>query len=70
MLLLLRGLAASGVAVTAFFMASVLPSATWPLIDATWCHIRASEEILTAWVIPRSVQADPDVLAVIWVRDE
>jgi hypothetical protein len=51
---LARGLAASGTAVIAFFMAAVLPSATWPLIDGdVWWHLRAGEEILATRTIPR-----------------
>lgn len=49
-----RGLAASGTAVIAFFVAAVLPTATWPLIDGdVWWHLRAGEEILATGVIPR-----------------
>lgn len=49
-----RGLAASGTAIIAFFMAAVLPSATWPLIDGdVWWHLRAGEEILATGVVPR-----------------
>lgn len=49
-----RGLAASGTAVIAFFVAAVLPTATWPLIDGDiWWHLRAGEEILATGVIPR-----------------
>jgi hypothetical protein len=54
MLRMARGLAASGTAVIAFFVAAVLPTATWPLIDGDiWWHLRAGEEILTTGVIPR-----------------
>ncbi len=50
-----RGLAASGIAVIAFFMAAVLPSATWPLIDGdVWWHLRAGEEILATGAVPRA----------------
>ena len=49
-----RGLAASGTAVIAFFVAAVLPTATWPLIDGdVWWHLRAGEEILATGVVPR-----------------
>jgi hypothetical protein len=49
-----RGLAASGTAVIAFFVAAVLPSATWPLIDGdVWWHLRAGEEILATGVVSR-----------------
>ncbi len=54
MLALARGLAASGTAVIAFFVAAVLPSATWPLIDGdVWWHLRAGEEILATGAVPR-----------------
>ena len=44
MLGIARGLAASGTAVIAFFVAAVLPTATWPLIDGdVWWHLRAGE---------------------------
>ena len=53
-MLLARGLAASGTAVIAFFVAAVLPSATWPLIDGdVWWHLRAGEEILATGTVPR-----------------
>lgn len=53
-MLIARGLAASGTAVIAFFMAAVLPSATWPLIDGdVWWHLRAGEEILASGAVPR-----------------
>ena len=49
-----RGLAASGTAVIAFFVAAVLPTATWPLIDGdVWWHLRAGEQILATGVVPR-----------------
>ena len=49
-----RGLAASGTAVIAFFVAAVLPTATWPLIDGdVWWHLRAGEEIRANGVVPR-----------------
>ncbi|MGH2489644.1 MAG: hypothetical protein ACRDFR_08515, partial [Candidatus Limnocylindria bacterium] len=51
---LARGLAASGTALIAFFMAAVLPSATWPLIDGdVWWHLRAGEGILATGVVAR-----------------
>jgi hypothetical protein len=54
MLAMARGLAASGTAVIAFFVAAVLPSATWPLIDGdVWWHLRAGEEILATGAVPR-----------------
>jgi hypothetical protein len=54
MLGMARGLAASGTAVIAFFVAAVLPTATWPLIDGdVWWHLRAGEEILATAVIAR-----------------
>jgi len=54
MLRLARGLAASGTAVIAFFVAAVLPTATWPLIDGdVWWHLRAGEQILATGVVPR-----------------
>jgi len=49
-----RGLAASGTAVIAFFVAAVLPTATWPLIDGdVWWHLRTGEEILATGGVPR-----------------
>lgn len=54
MLRMARGLAPSGTAVIAFFVAAVLPTATWPMIDGdVWWHLRAGEEILATGVIPR-----------------
>jgi hypothetical protein len=54
MLGMARGLAASGTAVIAFFVAAVLPTATWPLIDGdVWWHLRAGEEILATGAVPR-----------------
>jgi hypothetical protein len=54
MLRVARGLAASGTAVIAFFVAAVLPTATWPLIDGdVWWHLRAGEEILATGAVPR-----------------
>ena len=52
---LARGLAASGTAVIAFFMAAVMPAATWPLIDGdVWWHLRAGEDILATGAVPRT----------------
>lgn len=49
-----RGLAASGTAVIAFFVAAVLPTATWPLIDGdVWWHLRAGEEVLATGMVAR-----------------
>ena len=46
--------AAATAAVVGFFMAAVLPRATWPLIDGdVWWHIRAGEEILRTGAVPR-----------------
>jgi len=54
MLRVARGLAAAGTAVIAFFVAAVLPTATWPLIDGdVWWHLRAGEEILATGAVPR-----------------
>jgi len=40
-------------AVVAFFVAAVLPRATWPLIDGdVWWHIRAGEDVLRTGAIP------------------
>ena len=48
-----RGLAASGTAVIAFFVAVVLPSSTWPLIDGdVWWHLRAGGEVLATGAVP------------------
>jgi hypothetical protein len=48
-----RVLSASRTAVIAFFVAAVLPAATWPLIDGdVWWHLRAGEEILATGTIP------------------
>ena len=49
-----RGVPAATVAVVGFFVAAVLPRATWPLIDGdAWWHIRAGEEILRSGAVPR-----------------
>lgn len=48
-----RRLPASAAAITGFFVAAVLPRATWPLIDGdVWWHIRAGEEILRTGRVP------------------
>ena len=45
--------AASSAAVVGFFVAAVLPRATWPLIDGdVWWHIRAGEEVLRTGRVP------------------
>jgi hypothetical protein len=44
---------ASAAAVAGFFVAAVLPRASWPLIDGdVWWHIRAGQEVLTSGRIP------------------
>ena len=49
-----RGIAAATAAVVGFFVAAVLPRATWPLIDGdVWWHIRAGQEMLTSGAVPR-----------------
>ena len=49
-----RGIAAATAAVVGFFVAAVLPRATWPLIDGdVWWHIRAGQEILASGAVPR-----------------
>ena len=49
-----RGVAAATAAVVGFFVAAVLPRATWPLIDGdVWWHIRAGEEVLRGGIVPR-----------------
>jgi len=49
-----RGIAAATAAVIGFFVAAVLPRATWPLIDGdVWWHIRAGEEVLRSGAVPR-----------------
>jgi hypothetical protein len=46
--------AAATAAVVGFFVAAVLPRATWPLIDGdVWWHIRAGEEVLRGGAVPR-----------------
>jgi hypothetical protein len=48
-----RGVAASTAAIVGFFVAAVLPRATWPLIDGdVWWHIRAGEEVLRSGRVP------------------
>ena len=48
------GVAAATAAVVGFFVAAVLPRATWPLIDGdAWWHIRAGEEVLDRGFVPR-----------------
>ncbi|HEY7463039.1 MAG TPA: hypothetical protein VH987_01200 [Candidatus Limnocylindria bacterium] len=50
-----RGVAAATVAIVAFFVAAVLPRATWPLIDGdVWWHIRAGQDVLATGGVPRS----------------
>ena len=47
-------MAAATAAVVGFFVAAVLPRATWPLIDGdVWWHIRAGQEVLTTGAVPR-----------------
>jgi hypothetical protein len=42
-----RGVPAASAAIVGFFVAAVLPRATWPLIDGdVWWHIRAGQEVL------------------------
>jgi hypothetical protein len=49
-----RGVAAATAAVIGFFVAAVLPRATWPLIDGdVWWHIRQGEEVLRGGAVPR-----------------
>jgi hypothetical protein len=49
-----RGVAAATAAVVGFFVAAVLPRATWPLIDGdVWWHIRVGEEVLRGGAVPR-----------------
>jgi hypothetical protein len=46
--------AAATAAVVGFFVAAVLPRATWPLMDGdVWWHIRAGEEVLRSGSVPR-----------------
>jgi hypothetical protein len=48
-----RGIAAATAAVVGFFVAAVLPRATWPLIDGdVWWHIRQGEEVLRGGAVP------------------
>jgi hypothetical protein len=48
------GVAAATAAIVGFFVAAVLPRATWPLIDGdVWWHIRAGEEVLRTGAVPR-----------------
>ena len=48
-----RGLPAAAAAVVGFFVAAVLPRATWPLIDGdVWWHIRAGQEVLRTGAVP------------------
>jgi hypothetical protein len=47
------GFAAASAAVIGFFAATVLPRATWPLIDGdVWWHIRAGQEVLRDGRVP------------------
>jgi hypothetical protein len=49
-----RGVAAATAAVVGFFVAAVLPRATWPLIDGdVWWHIRQGEQVLRGGAVPR-----------------
>jgi hypothetical protein len=49
-----RGVAAASAAVVGFFVAAVLPRATWPLIDGdVWWHIRAGEDVLRTGSVSR-----------------
>lgn len=49
-----RGAAAATAAVIGFFVAAVLPRATWPLIDGdVWWHIRAGQDVLATGGVPR-----------------
>jgi hypothetical protein len=46
--------AAATAAVIGFFVAAVLPRATWPLIDGdVWWHIRAGQDVLASGAVPR-----------------
>jgi hypothetical protein len=50
-----RGVAAATAAVVGFFVAAVLPRATWPLIDGdVWWHIRAGEDVLRSGTVART----------------
>jgi hypothetical protein len=47
------GVAAATAAIVGFFVAAVLPRATWPLIDGdVWWHIRAGDEVLRTGSVP------------------
>jgi hypothetical protein len=47
------GVPAATAAIVGFFVAAVLPRATWPLIDGdVWWHIRAGEEVLRTGRVP------------------
>jgi hypothetical protein len=71
MLGIARGLAASGTAVIAFFVAAVLPTATWPLIDGdVWWHLRAGEEILATGVVARFDTWSFTALGVPWISQD
>jgi hypothetical protein len=49
-----RGVPAATAAVVGFFVAAVLPRATWPLIDGdVWWHIRQGEQVLRGGTVPR-----------------
>jgi len=49
-----RGTPAALAAIVGFFLAAVLPRATWPLIDGdVWWHIRAGEAVLSTGAVPR-----------------
>jgi len=49
-----RGAPPSRAAIVGFFVAAVLPRATWPLIDGdVWWHIRAGQEVLRTGAVPR-----------------
>jgi hypothetical protein len=49
------GFAAASAAVIGFFVAAVLPRATWPLIDGdVWWHIRAGHDVLATGSVPRT----------------
>ena len=42
------------VVLVAYFVAALLPRATWPLVDPdVWWHIRAGDSVLSAGVVPR-----------------
>jgi hypothetical protein len=71
MLGMARGLAASGTAVIAFFVAAVLPTATWPLIDGdVWWHLRAGEEILATGAVPRVDSWSLTALGTPWISQD